>query len=95
MQLDYTGGIWGYLSHIQYWVNPSDPSKSDAVLFFSNLSPIIPAGPNGTCSVRSAQNGGPISLEPAACNLNGADMTTYVVNRIAQMWNITGSYSSS
>ncbi|CAL8462902.1 g2436 [Coccomyxa elongata] len=93
--LDYTGGIWGYLTHIQYWVNPSDPSKSDAVLFFSNVNPVIPSGPNGTCSVRSAQNGALISLDPGACNPNGADMTTYVTNRIAQMWNITGSYSSS
>lgn len=95
MQLEYTGGIWGYFTHIHYWVNSGDPSKSDAVLFFSNVSPIIPSSPNGDCSVRSAQNGALISLEPSACNPGGADMTSYVTDRIAQMWNITGSYSSS
>lgn len=95
VQILYTGGIWGFLTHIEYWLNDSDPSKSDAVLFFSNVSPIIPAASNGTCSVRSAQNGNAISLEPEACVATGADMTTYVTTQLAQMFNITGDYSSS
>ena len=94
-QLLYTGGIWGFLTHIEYWLNEADPSKSDAVLFFSNSNPIIPSGANGTCSVRSTQNGSPISLEPSACKATGADMTNYVTERLAQMFNITGQYRSS
>ncbi|CAL8462903.1 g2437 [Coccomyxa elongata] len=91
----YTGSIWQYFATIQYWINPSDPSKSDAVLFFTNVSPVIPSGSNGTCAVRSSRDGSAISLESSACNPNGADMTPYVTQRLAQMWNITGDYSSS
>ncbi|BDA48100.1 probable protein flp at N-terminal half [Coccomyxa sp. Obi] len=92
--LSYTGGIWGFYTTIDYWVNPSDPGKSDAVLFFSNVSPIIPSDSDGTCSVQSARDGSIISLEPSACDPSGADMTRLVIRRLAQMWNITGNYSS-
>ncbi len=95
MQILYTGSIWQYFATIQYWINPSDPSKSDAVLFFTNVSPVIPSGTNGTCTVRSSRDGSAISLESSACNPNGADMTPYVIKRLAEMWNITGDYSSS
>lgn len=95
LQVEYTGGIWGYYTHIEYWANLADPSKSDAVLFFSNVSPIAPAGANGTCAVLSAQNGAPIKLKDSACNPQGADMTSWVTTQLAQIWNITGTYSSS
>jgi hypothetical protein len=97
MQLLYTGGIWGFLAHIEYWVNSSDPSKSDAVIFFSNLNPIIPADSNGACAVQSLQNSSTISLEASACtdSPGGADMTNYVTTHLAQIFIITGNYSSS
>jgi hypothetical protein len=97
LQIEYTGGIWGYLTHIVMWLNIQDPAASDAVVFFSNLNPAIPAGADGACLVSAADNSAPISLQPYMCGAmdSGADMTTYVSNRLASMWNITGSYSSS
>lgn len=44
MQLAYTGGWWGFYTTIKYYRNLDDPTKSDAVLFFSSVSPAIPAG---------------------------------------------------
>jgi len=44
MQILYTGGIWGFYTHIEMWLNHNDLSKSDAILYFTNLSPAIPAG---------------------------------------------------
>ena len=44
MQIMYIGGIWGFSTQVQMWLNHADPTKSDAVLFFSNLNPAIPAG---------------------------------------------------
>ncbi len=95
VQILYTGSIWQYFATIEYWINRSDPSKSDAVLFFTNVSPVIPLGSNGFCVVRSSRDGSAISLESSACSPSGADMTPYVITRLAQMWNITGDYSSS
>ena len=44
MQIMYIGGIWGFSTQVQMWLNHAEPTKSDAVLFFSNLNPAIPAG---------------------------------------------------
>ncbi len=79
------------------WVNTADPAKSDAVLFFSNSNPAIPAGPNGSCAVQAANNGGQINLVQSACGVldAGADMTQPVTDALASMWNITGKYSTS
>ena len=44
LQILYIGGIWGFHTHIEMWLNHDDPSKSDAILYFANLSLAIPAG---------------------------------------------------
>lgn len=78
------------------WVNPNDPAKSDAVLFFSNSNPAIPVGPDGSCTVQPAGDGAPVALDKAACGVmdDGADMTTLITTSLARMWNITGRYST-
>jgi hypothetical protein len=83
-----------YFAQIRMWVNEKDPSKSDAVLFFSNASPAIPAGPQG-CAVANPANGGsPLQLDAALCGngVDGQDATTPVVTQVAAIWNITGQY---
>lgn len=95
MQLAYTGEIWGFAAQITMWVNPSDPSKSDAVVFFSNLSPAIPFGADGSCSVVSPQDGSRIDLDSRACgNENGAGMTDILTDQLAKIWGITGNFGS-
>ncbi len=43
-QLMYVGGIWGFHTHIEMWLDHADPTKSDAILYFTNLLSIIPPG---------------------------------------------------
>lgn len=96
LQLTYTGDIWGFKTSITVWVNPSDPSKSDAIAVFSNVNPVIPFGPDGSCSVASLQNSSRVDLQPSACGSeDGADLTSYITASLAKIWGISGSYSSS
>jgi hypothetical protein len=37
-------GHLGIYTHISMWLNHADATKSDAVLYFSNVNPAIPAG---------------------------------------------------
>jgi len=96
LQLTYTGDIWGFKTSITVWVNPSDPSKSDAIAVFSNVNPVIPFGPNGSCSVASPQNDSRVDLQPGTCGSeDGADLTSYITASLAKIWGISGTYSSS
>ncbi len=40
----YVGGIWGFHTHIEMWLNHDDPTQSDAILYFTNLLSVIPPG---------------------------------------------------
>ena len=42
--MEFLGGQWGVQSVYKYYKNDKDPSKSDAILYFSNASPAIPSG---------------------------------------------------
>lgn len=85
-----------YYAQIHVWVNEKDPAKSDAVVFFSNASPIIPAGPNGCAVTSAAANGGVLQLSKDICGDGTGlqDVSTAVVDRMAEIWNITGAYYS-
>ena len=44
LQIMYIGGIWGFHTHVEMWLDHADPTKSDAILYFTNLASAIPAG---------------------------------------------------
>ncbi len=81
-----------FYAQIRMWVNAADPARSDAVVFFANLSPAIPAGPQG-CAVALPAGGGALQLDPKACSSanNSADISTPVVQRLAGIWNMAGA----
>ncbi len=96
LQLTYIGEIWGFEAQITLWVNPDDPTKSDAVVFFSNLSPAIPFGADGSCSVLSSRDRSRIDLDPRACgNDMGAGMTSIITDQLAKIWSINGQFASA
>ena len=43
-QVEFLGSQWGTQSVYKYYKNDEDPSKSDAIFYFSNTSPAIPSG---------------------------------------------------
>ena len=43
-QVEFLGSQWGTQSVYKYYKNDEDPSKSDAIFYFSNTSPAIPLG---------------------------------------------------
>lgn len=96
LQLTHNGGIWGFQTQITVWVNAVDASKSDAVVVFSNLNPVIPVGIDGSCSVLSPRDSSRIDLEKNLCgNQEGASMTSYVTDQLARIWGMPASYSSA
>ena len=44
VQVEFLGSQWGTMSVYKYYTNDADPSKSDAIVYFSNTSPAIPSG---------------------------------------------------
>ena len=42
--MEFLGSQWGTQSVYKYYKNDEDPSKSDAIFYFSNTSPAIPLG---------------------------------------------------
>ncbi|CAL8462904.1 g2438 [Coccomyxa elongata] len=94
-QLTHNGGIWGFQTQITVWVDAVDASKSDAVVVFSNLNPVIPFGMDGSCSVLLPKDSSRIDLNKSLCgNQQGASMTSYVTDRLARIWGMPASYSS-
>ena len=96
-QLTHANLVWArrnYYAQIRVWVNERDPARSDAVVFFSNISPVIPAGPNGCAVASPAAAGGVLQLSKDACGDGTGlqDVSTAVVKRMADIWNITGDY---
>ncbi|BDA48098.1 probable protein flp at N-terminal half [Coccomyxa sp. Obi] len=95
-QLTHNGGIWGFQTQITVWVNAVDASKSDAVVVFSNLNPVIPFGMDGSCSVLSPEDGSKIDLNKNLCgNQEGASTTSYVTDQLANIWGMPVRYSSA
>ena len=88
-------GCWrlrrAFYAQIRMWVNADNPAQSDALVFFANVSPAIPPGPQG-CAVASPAGGSAVQLDPKACSGggDGADISTVVVQRLAGIWNMTG-----
>ncbi len=95
LQLTHNGGIWGFQTQITVWVDTVDASESDAVVVFSNLSPVIPFGMDGSCSVLSPRDSSRTDLNEDICgDQNGASMTSYVTDRLARIWGMPASYSA-
>ena len=42
--MEFLGSQWGTQSVYKYYKNDEDPSKLDAIFYFSNTSPAIPLG---------------------------------------------------
>ena len=52
----YVGGIWGFHTHVEMWLNHADPTKSDAILYFTNLLSTIPAGMHSCTTSRKSRS---------------------------------------
>ncbi len=50
VQVEFLGSQWGIMSVYKYYTNDAEPSKSDAIVYFSNTSPAIPSGVSLTLS---------------------------------------------
>lgn len=53
------------------------------------------AASNGTCAVKSPANGNIINLHSKDCSSDGVDLTPFVVDELARMWNISNASSAS